>query len=285
MRTLATLFLALSFTAAASAKPYFVYYGLYTGPKAKGVMVSRFDTETGKLEPPKLAGEVVNPSWVTVHPNGKFLYAVSEVGNDARSEGAISSFAIDTKTGDLKFLHKVGSGGGGSCHLAIDKAGKAIYVANYGAGSVAAFELAPDGTIGRRQALLQHSGSSTDPKRQRGPHAHAVVLSKDSRYLFVPDLGLDQYLGYRVGGAAGLEANQPPFVKVKPGSGPRHFAFHPSGKFAYGLNEMGSSVTAFGYNPAEGSLKEIETLSTLPEDFRGEDNSAEIEVDAAGKFV
>lgn len=217
---------------------------------------------------------------MTIHPNRKFLYAVSEIG-----EGAISSFAIDNKTGDLKFLNKVAAGGGISCHLAIDKAGKSIYVANYGTGSVAAFDLAPDGTIGRRQALMQHKGSSIDQRRQRGPHAHAVVLSKDGRYLIVPDLGLDQYITYRGGGAAGLEANSPPFVTVKAGSGPRHFAFHPTGKFAYGLNEMGSSVTAFNYDAAAGSLKEIETLSTLPADFRGEDNSAEIEVDAAGKFV
>ena len=285
-----SLLAALSFalfvpsTAAAKDKPgsqYFVYYGMYTGPKSKGVMVSRFDSRTGKLEAPRLAGEIVNPSWVTIHPNGKFLYAVSELAND----GSISSFAIDTATGDLKFLNKVPSGGTSSCHLAIDNAGKSIYVANYGDGSVAGFELATDGTIGQRKAYIKHSGSSTDPRRQKGPHAHAVVLSKGDRFLIVPDLGLDQYITYKVVSGARLEANQPPYVKVKAGSGPRHFAFHPNGKLAYGLNEMGSSVTAFTYDASQGSLKEVETVSTLPPDFSGEDNSAEIEVDEAGKFV
>jgi 6-phosphogluconolactonase len=260
---------------------YFVYYGMYTGPKSKGVMVSRFDSGSGKLEAPRLAAEVVNPSWVTIHPNGRFLYAVSELGND----GSVSSFAIDASTGDLKFLNKVPSGGTSTCHLAIDKAGKAIYAANYGDGSVIGFDLAADGTIGQRKAFMKHSGSSTDPRRQKGPHAHAVVLSKDERFLIVPDLGLDQYITYKVASDKGLEANQPPYVKIKAGSGPRHFAFHPSSKFGYGVNEMGSSVTAFSYDGAKGTLTELETVSTLPSDFSGEDNSAEIEVDEAGKFV
>jgi 6-phosphogluconolactonase len=206
---------------------------------------------------------------------------VSELGND----GSISSFAINASTGDLKFLNKVPSGGTSTCHLAIDKAGKAIYAANYGDGSVVGFDLAADGTIGQRKAFMKHSGSSTDPRRQKGPHAHAVVLSKDDRYLIVPDLGLDQYFTYKVASDKGLEANQPPYVKIKAGSGPRHFAFHPGFKFGYGLNEMGSSVTAFSYDGAKGTLTEIETVSTLPSDFSGEDNSAEIEVDEAGRFV
>ena len=189
---------------------------------------------------------------MTIHPNGRFLYAVSELGND----GSVSSFAIDASTGDLKFLNKVPSGGTSTCHLAIDKAGKAIYAANYGDGSVIGFDLAADGTIGQRKAFMKHSGSSTDPRRQKGPHAHAVVLSKDERFLIVPDLGLDQYITYKVASDKGLEANQPPYVKIKAGSGPRHFAFHPSSKFGYGLNEMGSSVTAFSYDGAKGTLTE-----------------------------
>lgn len=262
-----------------------VYFGTYTGPKSKGIYVSRFDAASGKLGPINLAGEIVKPSWVTVHPNRRFLYAVSELGNDGRTEGAISSFAIDPATGELRFLNKVSSGGGGSCHLAIDKAGKTIFVSNYGSGSAAAFALEADGKIGQRTAFVQHHGSSVDAKRQTGPRAHAVVLSADNRFLFVPDLGLDQIMSYRIGPAGALAPNDPPFVKLKPGLGPRHFAFHPSGKFAYNINEMGSAVTAFSYDAAKGALQELQTLSTLPKDFTGENNSAEIGVDAAGRFL
>jgi 6-phosphogluconolactonase len=269
-----------------SGSKYLVYFGTYTGPKSKGIYAYRFDPAAGKLDPVGLAAEIVRPSWVTVHPNHKFLYAVSELGNNGKEQGSISSFAIDAATGELKFLNKVSSGGGGACHLAIDKTGKTLYVANYGSGSVAAFPLGADGTLGERSGFSQHEGSSVNPRRQKGPHAHAVVLSADNRFLFVPDLGTDKVMSYRIDPAEGsLTANDPPFVQVKAGSGPRHFTFAPNGKFAYLINEMGSRVTAFSYNPSKGSLEEIQTTSTLPQDFRGENNSAEIEIDRRGRFL
>lgn len=264
---------------------YLVYFGTYTGAKSKGVYVSRFDPASGKLEPARLAGELARPSWLTVHPNQRVLYAVSELGNDARSEGAIASFSIDPSTGELKLLNQVSSGGGGACHLAVDRTAKAIAVANYGTGSVALFALDADGRLGRRLAFVQHHGSSVNERRQSGPHAHAVVLSPDNRFLFVPDLGLDQILSYRFDPTAGLAPNDPPFAKVKPGLGPRHFAFHPNGKFAYCLTEMGSAVTAFSYDAQKGALAEIQNISSLPPDFSGEDNSAEIALDDAGRFL
>jgi 6-phosphogluconolactonase len=283
MRCPALLWTLLVFTFApysGLAANSLAYFGTYTGPKSKGIYVSRFDSATGKLGALELAAEIVRPSWVDLHPNGQFLYAVSELGKDS----AITAFSIDRASGKLTMRNKVLSGGSAACHLAINKAATVIYVANYGSGSVAGFQLRKDGSLGERIAFVQHHGASVDQKRQRGPHAHAVVLSADEKFLFVPDLGTDQYVGYRVASDGSLSPADPPFAKVKAGSGPRHFTFHPRGKFAFGLNEMGSSVTAFTYG-GKGDLQEIGTVSMLPADFKDENNSAEIEVDAAGMFL
>jgi 6-phosphogluconolactonase len=168
----------------------------------------------------------------------------------------------------------------------VDKSGKYLVVANYGANSgVAAFPVKQDGSLGEASAVVQHSGSSTGP-RQKAPHAHAVNLSPDNRFVFVPDLGLDQVLAYRLDTATGaLTPNDPAFTKITTGSGPRHFAFHPKGEFAYTLSEMGSLVTAFAYGRADGSLKELQTISTLPKEFTDTNNSAEIEVHPNGRFL
>ncbi len=284
----ALLGLAVNSVLTAANKPnkYVFYVGTYTRGDSKGVYSYRFDPKSGEIETIGLAGEVVNPSWVTLHPNGKFLYAVSELGNDGKTNGKITAFSIDPNTSALTMLNSVSSGGGGACHIVVDKTGKALMVANYGSGSAAAFAIEPDGRLSEKPSLVQHSGSSVNKARQRGPHAHAVVLSPDNRFLFVPDLGLDQIMSYRLDPAKPvLTANETPFTKVVAGSGPRHFAFHPKGKFAYGLNEMKSSVIAFQYDAKAGSLKELQMISTLPKDFTGEDNSAEIEVDAKGRFV
>jgi 6-phosphogluconolactonase len=265
---------------------YIIYVGTYTGPNSKGIYAYRFDTKTGKAESIGLAAEIVRPSFLAVHPNQRFLYAVSELGNNGREDGSITAFAIDRKSGMLTALNTVSSGGGGSCHLVVDKTGRALVVANYGSGSVAAFKVNPDGSLSGPNVVMKHSGSSVDPKRQTGPHAHAVVLSLDNRFVLVPDLGLDQIRSYRLDVAsANLTANDPPFVTTKPGSGPRHLAFSPNGKFAYSVHEMGSMVTVWSYAAASGKLTEVQTISTLPADFHGEDNSAEIEVDSRGRFL
>ena len=270
----------------AAGSKYLVYVGTYTGPKSKGIYCYRFDAAAGKLDSIGLAGEMVRPSFLALHPNGRFLYAVSELGNDGKVNGSVTAFAIDHKSGMLTALNTVSSGGGGSCHLVVDKTGGNLLVANYGSGSAACFRLAPDGRIGERTALMQHGGAGADPERQRGPHAHAVVLSPDNRFLFVPDLGLDKVFVYRFDAARGtLSADDPPFGAVAPGSGPRHLAFHPNGRFAYVVNEMKSSVTAFAYDRETGALRDPRTVSNLPDDFSGVDNSAEIETDAEGKFL
>jgi 6-phosphogluconolactonase len=275
----------------ASASSYLVYVGTYTATSSKGIYNYRFDPKAGKLTPIGVAAEVVNPSFLVTDAQHRFLYAVTEMGQERgassyKTNGFISSFSVDRKTGALTFINKVDSGGGGPCHLVVDKTGKMLFVANYGSGSVASFAIKADGSIGERTGFDQHTGSSVDPARQKGPHAHAVVLSPDNRFLFVPDLGTDQIKIYKVDAAKGtFTPNDPPFATVKAGLGPRHFTFGRGAKFAYTLCEMGSSVAVFSYNPIKGSLTPVQTISNLPSDFKGEDNSAEIEVDRSGRFL
>lgn len=269
---------------------YFVYVGTYTGADSRGIYGYRFDEGTGRLAPLGVAAEVVNPSFAVTDPAHRHLYAVTEMsqrGPDAyKTDGYISSFSIDPKTGSLTFLNKVSSGGGGPCHLVVDRAGKILFVANYGSGNVASFAIEADGRIGEMTGKDQHSGSSVNPRRQQGPHAHAVVLSPDNRFLFVPDLGLDRILIYRIDEAKQtFTVNNPPYVSVNPGFGPRHFVFGAGAKFAYAVCEMGSSVVTFSYDRENGKLTPVQTVSTLPADFSGEDNSAEIEVGPSGRFL
>jgi 6-phosphogluconolactonase len=273
------------------ASSYLAYVGTYTASSSKGIYSFRFDPTTGQFKAIGVAAELPNPSFLATDPQHRFLYAVTEMGpepgaDDYKKNGFVSSYSIDRKTAALAFLNKVDAGGGGSCHLIVDKTGKMLFVANYGSGNVASFAIKADGSIGERTGFYQHSGSSVDPARQKGPHAHAVVLSPDNRFLFVPDLGTDQVEIYRVDAQKGTFApNDPASAQVKAGYGPRHFTFGHGAKYAYALCEMGSSVAVFSYNPAKGSLTPVQTISNLPDDFKGEDNSAEIEVDRSGRFL
>lgn len=225
-------------------------------------------------------GETESPSFLAIHPNHKFLYAVNEVSKyKGEKAGSVSAFALDAKTGMLKALNTVSSKGDGPCHLALDPSGKWLFVANYGGGSVAEYPVHADGTLGEASAFVQHTGSSVNGGRQAGPHAHSTVLSPDGKLVFVNDLGLDQILAYKVGG---LKPADPPFTKVAPGLGPRHLAFAPNGRFAYALMEMTASVVAFRYNA--GKFEELQTINALAQDFAGK-SGAEIAVHPTGKFV
>lgn len=265
---------------------YFAYVGTYTGPNSKGIYGYRVDTVSGRYTSLGVSAEVESPSFLISDPHHRCLYAVSEIGSSGGGEGYISSYAIDAHGGSLKLLNKVGSSGGGPCHLVVDATGKVLFVANYGTGSVASFVIRPDGSIGEKTGFDQHAGSSVDVHRQKGPHAHAVVLSPDNRFLFVPDLGTDQINIYRVDAAKEtFTANVPAQAKVQAGFGPRHFTFGRGAKFAYVLCEMGSSVAVFSYDSSSGALTPVQTISNLSADFNGEDNSAEIEVSASGRFL
>jgi 6-phosphogluconolactonase len=283
---------AISFSPAAwpqaGGPSFLVYVGTYTTKQtSKGIYAYRFDASSGKLTSIGLATETTDPSFVAVHPNGKYLYAVNEVGEfNGMKSGAVSAFMIDRKSGTLKLLNQVSTHGAGPCFVSLDKSGRFVLVANYDAGSVATFAIQDDGSLSLVKGFVQHSGSGADKERQEGPHAHWIGVSPDNRFALVADLGLDDVMVYKLDDVkGGLTPNSPPFTEVKPGTGPRHLAFSPNGKFAYLLTEMGSSVTAFSYSASKGTLSALQTLPNLPKDYTGVREAAEIAVHPSGKFL
>ena len=267
---------------------YLVYVGTYTTKRSsKGIYVYRFDAAAGRLQDLGLAAQAVDPSFLAVHPNGRYLYAVNEVGEfGGQKSGALSAFAIERSTGKLKLLNQVASRGAGPCHISVDKTGQFVLVANYDGGSVATFFVHDDGSLGEAASFVQHFGSSINKDRQEAPHAHWIGTSADNRFVLAADLGLDEVLIYRFDANKGtLSANVPPFVKVNPGAGPRHFAFHPNGKFGYVLNELEASVTAFSYHAKNGSLSVLQMSATLPKDYSGPKEAAELVVHPSGEFL
>jgi 6-phosphogluconolactonase len=271
---------------AAEGEKMWVFVGTYTGPKSKGIYRVELDPAAGKLGEPELAAETKNPTFLAIHPSHRFLYAVSEIGNfGAKNTGGVSAFALDDN-GRLTALNQQPSGGAGPCHLITDKAGKHVLVANYGGGSAAVLPVGNDGRLGEPTSVVQHKGKGTNPARQEGPHGHSINLSPDNRFAFVADLGLDKVFIYRFDGEKGtLTANDPAFVEMAPGAGPRHFAFHPNGKFAYAINELNSTVTAMSYDAERGALTKIESVSTLPAGYKGNTTTAEVVVHPSGKFL
>jgi 6-phosphogluconolactonase len=285
------LFTSLIAAAAPAAQPgkYLFFVGTYTeeGSKSKGIYAYRYDAATSEITPLGLAAETTNPSFVALHPNGRFLYAVNEVGKyNGPNSGGVSAFSIDRATGKLTFLNEVPSRGADPCYITVDKTGKYVLVANYTGGSVAVFPVLADGKLGEASSFVQHIGHGTNPQRQEGPHAHSIDLSPDNRFAMVDDLGLDELLVYKFDSAKGsLAPNDPPFTKLAAGSGPRHFALRPDGKFAYVISEMGHTVTVFSNEAAGGRLQILQTVTTLPKDFTGRNDDAEIAVHPSGKFL
>jgi 6-phosphogluconolactonase len=283
----ASAILLTVFAPLAVGAEYLVYVGTYTKGSSKGIYAYRFDPASGKLDPIGLAAEVTNPSFVTIHPNRKYLYAVSEIGNfNGQKSGAVTAYSIDPKTAKLTTLNQQTTRGSGPCYVAVDKTGKVALVANYNSGSLAALPVKADGSLGEVTWFDQHEGKGTDPRRQAGPHAHSIFTSPDNRFALSADLGLDRMFVYKLDAAAGkLSPDDPPFAAVTPRGGPRHFDFSPSEKFVYVIQEMGSRVSVYSYDKARGAMQEVETVSTLPADFKGENNCADIHVHRSGKFV
>jgi 6-phosphogluconolactonase len=287
---IAPLFLSVARTPGENSKrsQYFAFIGTYTSKTdSKGIYSFHFDSSSGQLSSLALAATTQDPSFVTVASNDKYLYAVNELSEfGGKKSGAVTSYLLDSKSGQLTQLNHVPSGGADPCYVSFNKSGKYLLVANYTGGSIAAFPVAPDGRIGAASAFVQHTGSGPNKERQEGPHAHYIAASADDRFVFVVDLGLDEVLVYRFDPAKGsLTPNNPPFVELTPGAGPRHLAFHPNGKFAYVLSEVNSTVTAFAYDSRNGSFSTLKTLSTIPKDFTAHNDAAEIVVHPSGKFL
>ncbi len=271
----------------APACPVLVYFGTHFGPPNQGVYLSRFDEATGQLSTPELAADVVNPSFMAFHPTRALLYTVSLMKQaNGTTAGAVSAFSFCSETGKLTRLNQVASGGTGPCHLIVDRTGQCVLVANYSSGSVAAIAVRPDGCLVDKAAVSQHAGASVDPVRQEGPHVHSVNLDAANRLAFVADLGLDKIFIYRFDPEkATLTPHDLPAIAVKPGSGPRHLAWHSSGRFAYVSNELSNTVSVFRHDPERGLLTELQTISTLPSGIQAQNTVAEIQIHPSGRFL
>lgn len=275
---------------AANKGKYLVYVGTYTDHGSQGIYAYRFDARTGQSTALGLAAESVQPSFLTTDASGRFVYAVNETENyDGQPTGAVSAFAINAATGKLSLLNQVSSRDAGPAHIALDQTGKYALVSNYTRGSVAVFPVLTDGRLGDVSAFVQHHGSTGnkpgDEKRDEGPHAHAVAFSKDDRFALVADLGLDQVFAYPFDATKGSLGNDPKITKTNPGSGPRHLVFSQNGKLLYVINELNSTVATYAYDQANGGLRELSTLSALPDGFSGKSAAAEIALHPSGKFL
>ncbi len=264
-----------------------VYIGTYTGNQSRGIYTALFDADSGRLSSVELAAETKNPTFLALSPDRHFLYAANEVGNfEGKPSGAIATFRIDHTSGKLTLINQRPSGGSGPCHVAVDSTGKCVLAANYGSGSVAALKVGPDGGLSGPDAVVQHHGSSVNPQRQEGPHAHFITPDPENRFVLACDLGLDQVLVYKFDPRKpGLVPNDPPAAPLAPGAGPRHLAFHPNGRWVYVINELNSTLSTFEYEPRHGNLLQLLSVSTLPDNFNGRNSCAEVAVHPSGRFV
>ena len=264
---------------AARGESLFVYFGTHTAGPGKGFSLARFDTTTGALSKPEFLLEAPAPAYFIIAPDGKHLYTCN-------STGFVSAYAIDPASAKLTLLNQQPSGGGDPSYISFDRSGQHVFAANYQGGNIAAWRLRPDGGIGERTAFVQHTGSSVNPQRQSHAFAHSIRVDLTNRFVLVADLGLDKLFVYKFDVKNGsLTPNDPPFVAVKPGSGPRHVVFHPNGRWVYLITEMGSTIIQFEWDARRGALKEAQTVSTLPADFHGDSACAEITVHPSGKFL
>lgn len=269
--------LALAATAALAASPDYL---TFIGNFGSNIPVFRLDTSNGKITSLGAMAKTPTPAWIAIAPNRKYLYAINERAD------SVSAFQLDPASGKLTALNQVPTKGKGPCHVSVDHTGKALFVANYGSGSLESYQIQPDGKIGERVSFIQNEGSSANKQRQAGPHAHSANISLDNRFLVLADLGLDKLFVFKIDPAtAKLTPNDPPSTSIKPGSGPRHFVFSPNQKFGYVIDEMGNTIIGFAWDKAKGTLKEIQSVSTLPDGFKGENTTAEIYMSPDGKFL
>lgn len=265
---------------------YLVYVGTM-GSQSKGIYAYRFNEETRKITSLGLAVETANPFSLVSSQNGRYLYAANIIGRyEGKESGSVSAFAINNQTGKLTLLDQVPSRGSDPAYVSIDRTGRFVLVANYTGGSVAVLPIRKGGSLGEITSLVQHTGSSVNPRRQRSPHPHSINVSPDNRFALSADLGLDKLFVYRFNSATGvLSQTKTPYAMVKPGSGPRHFVFSPNGRFVYVISEMGSIITVFSYNSTSAALRNLQVVSTLPKGYAGENTGAEVQVAPSGRFL
>jgi 6-phosphogluconolactonase len=265
----------------ARASDSLVYFGTQSTAPGVGISVAHFDTDSGLLTVPRLVAAADGPSFFAVAPDEKHLYTTNYT-----VAGGVSAYSIDPASGDLKLLNRIPGGNFGTSHISLDAAGRFALAANFDHGHVAVFPIQPDGSLGPVCALDIHTGSSINPVRQKGTYPHCVMVDPTNGWALVPDLGLDKLFVYRFNAQQGsLTAADPAFVSVTPGSGPRHVRFHPNGKWVYLINEMAGTIVGYDWDSTAGKLSPIQTISTLPAGFTGENTSAEIVVHPNGRFV
>jgi 6-phosphogluconolactonase len=264
-----------------------VYVGTYTSGKSEGIYLYRLNLRSGELKHVATTKGVKDPSYLALAPSRRYLYAVNEVEEFAgKKSGALSAFSVDQRTGELRLLNQQPSLGGAPCYVVVDQTGRFVLVANYVGGNVAVIPVNSDGSLGEATDVKQDLGSSINTERQEGPHAHCIVLDASNRFAYSCDLGTDKIMIFRFDARRGkLIPNRTPSVQAKPGAGPRHLTFHPSGKYAYVINELHMTVTAFAHDRIRGNLKELQTVPTLPRDPTAADTGADIHVSPNGRFL
>jgi len=269
-----------------AAEPVVFISAFASGYKA-GIHAFRFDSKAGVLQPLHRTTDIQNPFFLAVSPDQRFLYAINAEKFGGEEDEFVTVYALEGRTGQLKRLNQQSTRGTASCYLDVDATGKTVVVANYASGSVASMPVKEDGSLGEAASFVQHSGSSIDPQRQKGPNAHSIVISQDNRFALAADLGIDKILIYQLDATqATLTPNEAqPFVKMQPGSGPRHIAFHPNGRHVYVINELANTVTSFDYAAASGTLAERQTISTLPAGFTGKSYTADLKITPDGRFL
>jgi 6-phosphogluconolactonase len=264
-----------------------VFVGTYTNETIKGIYAFRFDEQSGALSPAGLAAETPSPSFLTASASGRVVFAVNEIGTfKGEKSGSVTSFAVDPATSKLTEISVQASGGAAPCHLMLDRTGRYLAVANYTGGNFALLPVDATGKLGPAKVVVAGQGSGPNRQRQEGPHGHSVVFDAQNNFLIGSDLGIDRLLVYRFSAASGaLVAHDPASASLPPGAGPRHFAFHPDGRFAFSINELASTITSFSWDAQSGRLGPVGSVSTLPADFHGVSTTAEIAVHPNGRFV
>jgi 6-phosphogluconolactonase len=280
------LLILMSLSAHAADKPL-VFVSSFAGGEDGAIQAFHLDPESGTLEAAARSGDIANPFFMALSSDDKFLYAVhaEKFGGDENEE--VAAYAIEDGEGKLRLLNRQPSHGTATCYLDVDDSGKTLVLANYSSGNVASLPIADDGSLQEAASIVQHEGSSANPTRQKGPNAHSIVVSPDNRYAYAADLGIDKILCYQLNAGAGeISANADhPFASLAPGSGPRHLTFHPDGKYLYAINELLNTITLYSYAADTGALGEMQTISTLPDDFDGVTHTADLKITPDGKYL